>query len=58
MISEPPSEGATQFIITLLPEIEVVGADGIAGTVTGNIAPFPSLDIFDYPKTFMAKIIA
>ena len=41
VIAEPPFAGATQFIITLLSEIEVVGADGVEGAVAGNIAPLP-----------------
>ena len=31
--TEPPSAGAVQVIETLLPEIAVVGADGVEGTV-------------------------
>ena len=41
VIAEPPSAGATQFIITSLPEIEVVGAAGVLGAVEGIIAPLP-----------------
>ncbi len=33
MIAEPPLAGATQVILTLVPEIVVVGADGFSGTV-------------------------
>ena len=33
MSTEPPSAGAVQVIETLLPEIAVVGADGVEGTV-------------------------
>jgi hypothetical protein len=42
VIAEPPFAGATQFIITLLPEIAVVGAEGAEGTDAGSIAPFPA----------------
>jgi hypothetical protein len=40
-IADPPSEGATQVMITLVPEIEVVGAAGVFGAV-GITAPFPA----------------
>ena len=40
VIAEPPSAGAVQLITTLLPEIAVVGAAGVLGTV-GRTAPFP-----------------
>jgi len=44
VIAEPPSvEGAVQSILTLVPEIDVVGADGASGGV-GNTAPLPSGD--------------
>ena len=48
MIAEPPSAAATQFIITLLPETVVVGADGVGGTVS-IIAPFPAGDAAEKP---------
>ena len=57
MIAEPPSEGATQFIITLLPKFEVVGADGVEGKV-GIIAPFPAGDAAEEPIAFIAFILA
>ncbi len=44
MIAEPPFAGATQFIITMLPEITVVGADGVEGAVAGIVAPLPGGD--------------
>ena len=53
MIAEPPSAGSTQFIRTLLPEIEVVGAAGVEGAVA-NIAPFPAGDEADGPTAFIA----
>ena len=57
MIAEPPSAAATQFIITLLPENVVVGADGVVGTV-GIIAPFPAGDAAEEPIAFIAFILA
>ncbi len=40
VIAEPPFAGATQFITTLLPEFELVGAAGVLGAV-GRAAPLP-----------------
>jgi hypothetical protein len=40
VIAEPPFAGATQFIITFAPEIEVAGAAGELGAV-GRAAPLP-----------------
>ncbi len=42
VITEPPSAGATQFINTLMPEFEVIGAAGAEGAVAGITAPFPA----------------
>ncbi len=58
VIAEPPFAGAAQFIITSLPEIEVVGAVGVEGAVDGNIAPLPAEDAAEVPKAFMADTIA
>ena len=57
MIAEPPSEEAVQLIITLVPEIVVVGAAGVEGAV-GNVAPLPSEDGAEGPTEFMAVILA
>ena len=57
VIAEPPSAGATQFIRTLLPEIEVVGAAGIEGAVA-IIAPFPAGDAAELPIAFVAATLA
>ncbi len=54
VIGEPPFADAIQVIITSLPEIEVVGVDGVEGAVGGNIAPLPSEDAAEKPKAFMA----
>jgi hypothetical protein len=38
VIAEPPSAGATQVIVTSMPEIAVVGADGVVGaTATATV---------------------
>ena len=58
VIAEPPSAGATQFIRTLLPEIEVFGADGVEVAVAGIIAPFPARDVPELPKAFLASTLA
>ena len=58
MITEPPFAGATQVIITLVPETVVVGADGVEGTVAGIIAPLPAGDIAEGPIAFMAVTLA
>ena len=41
VIAEPPSAGATQTILTVVPEktIEVVGAAGILGAVAESLRP-------------------
>jgi hypothetical protein len=57
VITVPPSEGATQLIKTLLPEIVVVGAAGTLGAVCIT-APLPKLDAADGPSTFMAVTLA
>jgi hypothetical protein len=56
VIAEPPSEGATQVIVTSVPEIAVTGAAGAAGVFAGGgiTAPFPEVDAAEAPKTFMA----
>jgi hypothetical protein len=56
VIAEPPSEGATQVIVTSVPEIAVTGAAGAAGVFAGGgiSAPFPEVDAAEAPKTFMA----
>jgi hypothetical protein len=54
MIAEPPFAGAAQYIKTLEPEIEVVGAAGVEGTVAGIIAPFPGGDATPMPIAFIA----
>jgi hypothetical protein len=41
VITEPPFAGATQVMITLVPEIEVVGAAGVLGAVAYIVAPLP-----------------
>ena len=42
VIAEPPSEGATQVIVTsVVPKIAVTGAAGVFGAVI-NTAPFPA----------------
>ena len=57
VIAEPPSAGATQFIRTLLPEIEVFGADGVEGAV-GIAAPFPAGDAAEEPIALVAVTLA
>jgi len=58
VIGEPPSEeGVVQVITTLFPEILVVGAVGVEGTVF-NIAPLPAGDGAEGPKEFFAIILA
>jgi hypothetical protein len=47
-IAEPPSAGATQVIATSVPEIAVVGANGVVGTV-GSTAPLPEGDAAEGP---------
>ncbi len=54
----PPSAGATQVIIALVPEIEVVGAAGVLGAVVGRTAPLPGRDKAELPLTFVAPILA
>ena len=54
MIADPPSAGAAQLITTLLPEITVVGADGIDGTVAGIVAGPPQEELPDLPIAFIA----
>ena len=70
VIAEPPSEGATQVIVTSVPEIAVTGAIGVfaaagrcagvsivigaAEREPGITAPFPEVDGAEAPKTFMA----
>jgi hypothetical protein len=45
VITEPPSEsGATQLMMTLVPETTVVGAAGLLGIVYGSTAPFPGAE--------------
>ena len=58
IIAKPPSSEATQFIITLLPKFEVVGAYGARGTSGGIIAPFPGRDATELPIAFVALIRA
>ena len=58
MIAEPPSSGATQFIRTLVPEIEIVGAYGVRGTSASIIAPFPAGDVAELPIALVAIILA
>jgi hypothetical protein len=40
VIAEPPSDGATQVIVTSVPWIVVIGAAGVFGL--GITAPFPA----------------
>ncbi len=58
MIAEPPSAGATQFIRTLLPEIEVDGAIGVEGILAGIVAPFPGEEKAELPMEFVALTFA
>ena len=53
VIAEPPFAGATQVIITLAPEIEVVGADGVEGK-NGIIAPLLLRDVPELPIALVA----
>ncbi len=55
VITEPPFAGAIQFITTLLPEIEVVGAAGVEGAAA-IIAPLPGGDAVEGPTVFRAII--
>ena len=54
MISDPPSAGAFHVTKTLVLEIEVVGASGVAGTV-GSTAPLPEEEAAEFPLEFMAR---
>ena len=58
MIAEPPSAGAVQVINTLLPEIVVVGAAGVEGTVADSVAPLPAGDAAELPIAFVAITLA
>ena len=58
MIAEPPFSGATQLIKTLVPELTVVGAYGVEGTVAGIIAPLPARDGAEMPIALVAIILA
>jgi hypothetical protein len=49
VITEPPSSGATQVIETLVSEIEVVGAAGVLGAVTGIVTMLPEADVLPQP---------
>ncbi len=49
VITEPPSSGATQVIETLESEIEVVGAAGVLGAVTGIVTMLPEADVLPQP---------
>ena len=42
----------------MLTELEVIGADGVEGTVAGIIAPLPAGDIAEGPIAFMAVTLA
>ena len=44
MIGEPPSAGAAQVIVTSVPDIAVIGAAGISGTIIDRTAPLPAGD--------------
>ena len=57
VIAEPPFVGAYQFIVTLEPEITVVGAAGVEGAV-GIAAPFPAEDAAEEPIAFVAVTLA
>jgi hypothetical protein len=57
VITEPPSTGATQVIVTLVPETAVVGAAGTMGTV-GKTAPLPDEDVDELPMAFLANTVA
>ncbi len=54
VIAVPPSTGATQVMITSVPEIEVVGAAGVLGAVAGRTAPLPGLDEDEGPMALIA----
>ena len=44
VIGEPPSAGAAQVIVTSVPDIAVIGAAGISGTIIYRTAPLPAGD--------------
>ena len=52
VIAEPPSAGADQLISTFAPEITVVGAAGVEGTVAGIVARPPQEELPDLPIAF------
>jgi hypothetical protein len=57
VIAKPPSAGATQFKITLEPEITLVGASGVLGAV-GIAPPFPAGDAAEEPIALVAVTLA
>jgi hypothetical protein len=58
VITEPPSAGATQLILTLvLLKFVVVGGAGTLGAV-GRTAPLPEVDVDEIPTAFVANTVA
>ena len=55
VIAVPPSSGASQFTITLLPDEIVLGADGIPGIYAQSIET--GLDGLLKPIMFLASIL-
>ncbi len=56
VIAEPPSAGATQLVTTLVPEIAVAGAVGVAGTAAkaaAKVVIATSLDQALNPTEFL-----
>ena len=53
VIAEPPLLGATQLVTTLVPEIAVVGAAGVAGTAAAKVVITTSLDQTLNPTEFL-----
>jgi hypothetical protein len=59
VITEPPSEGATQVISTLgLLRFVVVGAAGTLGSVGRTAPPLPDKDAAELPIAFVADTVA
>ena len=42
------------MIVTLVPDIAVIGAAGVSGTIIDSCAPLPGSDLDELPQKFTA----